>query len=573
MITHVEDRERLRLDGRWRSIVDPYQTGYLDIYGRPWPVGWFKNLPLRPGISEIDWDRADLLDVPGDWNSQDDRLFFYEGNVWYRRDFHLSPASGERVFLHFGAANHETIVWLNGEELGRHEGGFTPFEFEISDRLAEDGENFVVVKVDNTRRREAIPTTSTDWWNYGGITRSVDVVRVPETFVHEYSVQLSAQGTIEGWVQLDGPAAADAELRVTLPELEVVARARTAEDGRAVFAIDTEPERWSPDTPRLYDVEIAGPHDSVRDRIGFRTIEVRGTEVLLNGEPIFLRGISIHEEAPNRPGRAFGEDDARTLLGWARDLGCNFVRLAHYPHDAATSRVADEMGLLVWAELPVYWNIAWEEPATLANAKQQLGELIGRDRNRACVVLWSLSNESPANDARVAFLRELVTHARELDGTRLLTAALMARMQDGQMCIDDPIGEQLDVMGCNEYLGWYYGELDQVAKVRWTSAFEKPLIMSELGAGALQGVEGDEHTLFSEVHQARVYEEQIAMMEQIPFLAGVSPWILKDFRSPRRPLKDVQDYYNRKGLVSERGIRKRAFGVLQRWYRDLAERR
>ncbi len=312
--------------------------------------------------------------------------------------------------------------------------------------------------------------------------------------------------------------------------------------------------------------------DRVCEAIGFRTVGVRGHEILLNGEPVFLRGISLHEEAPNRPGRAFGEDDARTLLGWARDLGCNFVRLAHYPHDETMTRVADEMGLLVWAEIPVYWNISWDVPETLANAKAQLGELIARDRNRAAVILWSVSNESPSTDARLAFLEELTRHARELDGTRLLTAALMARMTGDGMHIDDPIGRHLDVMGCNEYLGWYYGELDEVASVRWSSSWDKPLVMSELGAGAVQGVPGDEKTLFTEIHQARVYEEQIAMMKQIPFLAGLSPWILKDFRSPRRVLKDVQDYYNRKGLVSERGHRKQAFGVLQAYYHELAQR-
>jgi beta-glucuronidase len=147
----------------------------------------------------------------------------------------------------------------------------------------------------------------------------------------------------------------------------------------------------------------------------------------------------------------------------------------------------------------------------------------------------------------------------------------MARKdEDGCMVIDDPLGEHLDVMGCNEYLGWYYGELDQVPDVRWRSPHHKPLVMSEFGAGALQGRHGDATTPFTEEYQARVYQQQIRMLREIPFLAGLSPWILKDFRSPRRPLKDVQDYFNRKGLVSERGVRKLAFEVLRSFYRELA---
>jgi beta-glucuronidase len=566
----LDGRQRTPLGGRWRSIVDPYRAGYLTFYGDPWDMGWFANLPMRPGVAEYDWDKADLLQVPGDWNSQDDRLFFYEGSLWYKRDFELAPAADRRQFVHFGAANYEAVVWLNGQQVGRHVGGFTPFAFEVTD-AARGGTNELVVMVDNTRHRSAVPMTSTDWWNYGGLTRAVCLVDVPATFVRRYSIQLDAGGrSVSGWVSLDGSDAAGRKVELSIPELGVETSATSDGEGRAEFRLDAEPERWAPGAPRLYDIGIESGDDVVADRVGFRHVETRGHQVLINDEPTFLRGISLHEEAPNRPGRAFGEDDARTLLGWAADLGCNFVRLAHYPHDEATVRLADELGILVWAEIPVYWNIDWENPETLDCAKTQLEELIERDRNRAAVILWSLSNESPASDPRLAFLRALVDHARSLDPTRLLTAALMARPEGEALRIDDPIGEHLDVMGCNEYLGWYYKDLDDVAGVRWSTAYDKPLIMSELGAGAVAGVVGDEKTLFTEAHQARVYTEQIAMMREIPFLAGLSPWILKDFRSPRRVLPGVQDYYNRKGLVSERGQRKRAFAVLQHWYRELA---
>jgi beta-glucuronidase len=570
MIQNIADRNRTSLNGRWRVIVDPYEAGYRTFHGKPWDMGWFSNLPVRPGLAEYDWDRADLLNVPGDWNSQSEWLFFYEGTVWYKRDFETHRRDGERLFLHFGAANYEAIVYLNGQAVGSHRGGFTPFAFEVTDAIVE-GKNFLVAKVDNTRHASAVPMSSTDWWNYGGITREVNLLTLPETFIRDYQVRLSDDGTrVIGWVQLDGPQIADQQLEVRLPEVGGVASVATDSAGQALFEIEAEVERWAPGRARLYDVQITSPADRVRDRIGFRTVDVRGHEILVNGEPVFLRGISLHEEAPTRPGRSWGEEDARTSLGWALELGCNFVRLAHYPHDEATTRVADELGLLVWSEIPVYWHIDWENADTLDCAKDQLEELISRDRNRAAVILWSLSNESPATPPRLAFLQALVRHARELDPSRLLTAALMARPGDGTMTIDDPIGEHLDVMGCNEYLGWYYRKPEEVAGTQWTSSWDKPLIMSELGAGALQGVEGDEETLFSERHQARVYEEQIAMLKQIPFLAGLSPWILKDFRSPRRPLKDIQDYYNRKGLISERGFRKRAFSVLQSWYRELA---
>ena len=260
------------------------------------------------------------------------------------------------------------------------------------------------------------------------------------------------------------------------------------------------------------------------DRIGFRTIETQGPRIVLNGEPIFLRGVSIHEESPFRPGRAWSEADARTLLGWAVELGCNFVRLAHYPHNETMVRVAEELGLLVWAEIPVYWKIAWANPPTLACAKSQLEELIRRDRNRCAVVLWSLSNESPASEERLAFLAALAQHARALDPTRLLTSALFARL-DGEtdtMVIDDPIGEHLDVMGCNQYLGWYYSAPEKMERISWSSPYDKPLVMSEFGAGAVAGRLGaDEDEVFGERYQARVYRHQIEMQSRIAFLGRV----------------------------------------------------
>jgi beta-glucuronidase len=195
---------------------------------------------------------------------------------------------------------------------------------------------------------------------------------------------------------------------------------------RAEFSFSAGVTLWTPENQKLYTVEIATEADQVTDRIGFRSIEVRGTDILLNGKSMFLRGISMHEEAPTRAGRAWSEDDARTLLGWAKALGCNFVRLAHYPHNEATLRVADQMGLLVWAEVPVYWTIQWENPETLRNAKNQLSEMIARDQNRAALIIYSVGNETPISDARNRFLLQLIQHAHSTDPTRLVSAALQS---------------------------------------------------------------------------------------------------------------------------------------------------
>ncbi|HEY0777557.1 MAG TPA: glycoside hydrolase family 2 TIM barrel-domain containing protein [Gemmatirosa sp.] len=575
LITNVAGRVTTTLDGHWATIVDPFENGYYNYRHRPDPNGYFRDRkPEGNELVEYDFDRSPQLAVPGDWNTQRDDLRWYEGTVWYETRFTRTLAPGRRLFVHFGAANYEARAWLNGTELGVHEGGFTPFDFEVT-RLLRSGPNDLVVKVDNRRRADAVPTVNSDWWNYGGLTREVTLVETPATFVRDYTLQLDPQNPerARGWVQLDGPAAATTPVTVRIPGARLTQTVTPDASGRATLSLDaTRLTRWSTERPTLYDVEVATAGETVRDRIGFRTISVRGTQILLNGRPIFLRGVAVHEEAPYEARRAFSRDDARGLLGWVHELGGNFVRLAHYPHNEAMLRTADEMGILVWAEIPVYWTIAWENPATLASAEQQLGEMITRDRNRAAVALWSVANETPrdsnpAAGPRITFLKALVARARLLDSTRLVTAALEHRYSDPHtIAIDDPLGNSLDVIGNNEYLGWYDGTPEKADSIRWTSAFDKPLVMSELGGGALQGRHGATAERWTEEYQARLYEHQVAMLARIPFLAGMTPWILKDFRSPRRPLPGIQDYFNRKGLVSERGEKKQAFEVLRRYY-------
>lgn len=573
LIANVDGRQTVSLDGAWRSIVDPYGAGYLSYHAQPLARGYFADVrPEGPADRvEYDFDASPTLEVPGDWNSQRPELFLYEGPLWYRKTFVWRPAPGRRTFIHFGAVNRTARVYLNGTFVGAHEGGFTPFNFEVTAALRA-GRNSLVVLADSGRARDAVPTLMTDWWNYGGITRPVRLVDLPETFVEDYFLYLE-RGTrrvVRGHVRLNGPRPRQ-RVAIRIPEAGVEATVETDASGRAELRLEADLELWSPASPKLYAVEIAAETDAVADTIGFRTLEVRGTEILLNGEPIFLRGISVHEEAPVRGGRAWSEADARTLLGWVRELGGNFVRLAHYPHNETMVREAERMGILVWSEIPVYWTISWENPGTLASARAQLAESITRDRNRAAVALWSVANETPVGDARNAFLGSLIDLARELDPSRLLTAALQARYADETtLVIDDPIGARLDVMGNNEYIGWYDGPPEKCDRITWRSPYDKPLIMSELGGGALAGRHGDPGEIWTEEFQEKLYRHQVGMLERIPFLRGVSPWILMDFRSPRRPLPGIQDFWNRKGLVSERGQRKKAFFVLQGWYRELA---
>jgi beta-glucuronidase len=583
MIGDVFARATTSLNGKWQVIVDPYDTGYYDYRHQPYdaspkPTGGF-FLDAHPrdktDFLEYNFDTSPALNVPGDWNSQDPKLFYYEGSVWYRKKFDVArTGASDRLFVYFGAVNYEADIYLNGHKLGRHTGGFTPFAFEIT-KLARAKNNSLVVRVNNNRHLDGVPTINTDWWNYGGITRDVLLVETPATFIANFRVQLKPGTTnqIEARVQLDGVNTAKA-VEISLPQLGLTADAETDEHGfaRLAFPAAAVP-LWSPENPTLEDVIVSAGDDELKDRVGFRTIETLGTNILLNGRPIFLRGVSIHEENPLRGGRAWSEADAKLLLGWAKDLNCNFVRLAHYPHNEHMARLADEMGIMVWEEIPVYWTIQWTNAATLANAQAQLRDEIARDQNRASVVVWSVANETPVGDARTKFLKTLVDEARSLDGTRLVSAAMEVRADPKDAThkiVDDPFGQFTDLLSFNEYVGWYDGTPDKIDKIHWSLKYAKPVFISEFGADAQQGYHADARTRFSEEYQADVYRRTLPMLEKIPGFSGCTPWILCDFRSPRRLLPGVQDDWNIKGLIGHNGKKKEAFTVLKNIYDGIA---
>lgn len=568
LITNIFARPSLTLCGQWNYIVDPLENGYYDYRRKPLANGFFQNRkPANPSeLVEYDFDTSPTMNIPTDWNTADEKLFYYEGTVWFKKSFNYQHKSGMRAVLYFGAVNYDAKVWVNGQKVGEHEGGFTPFNFDVTEILKE-GDNFVVVKVDNKREQDNVPTLNFDWWNYGGITREVLLVQVPDTYIEDYYIQLAKSNAnlIEGWVKLN-MAKAGVEVTVDIPELKLKQTLKTGADGKAQFTVKAKPELWSPENPKLYKVTVSKADETLNDEIGFRTIETRGREVLLNGKPVFLRGVSIHEEAPFRQGRAWSEADAHTLLSWAKELGCNYVRLAHYPHNEHMVREAEKMGIMVWSEIPVYWTISWENPDTYKNAEAQLRDEITRDRNRCAIIIWSVANETPHGEARDKFLSSLAKYAHANDPVRLVSMAMEVTSAQGNLNrLQDNMHQYVDVVAFNEYVGWYR-DTKAARNMVWEIPYEKPAIISEFGGGALQGWHGSADQRFTEEFQEDLYKANVDMFERIEGLAGTSPWILMDFRSPRRQLFGVQDFFNRKGLVSEKGIKKLAFYVMKDWY-------
>ena len=574
VIQNVNAYESLSLNGEWNYIVDVQEEGYYDYRMNPTPWGFFRNAkPQKPeDLIEYDFDKSPTMQIPGDWNTQDERLFFYEGTVWFKKSFSVKADDGfiegrNKALLYFGAVNYDCRVWVNGKEAGHHVGGFTPFNYDVTEMLKE-GENTVIVKVDNKRHAEDVPTLIFDWWNYGGITRDVKLVKVTPVYIEDYNVQMvSLEGRRLAFSARLSKAEAGHTVTIDIPELKLKKAVATDADGRVQMFAKFKPQLWSPENPKLYQVNISLDNaTTITDEIGFRTIETRDKQILLNGQPIFLKGISIHDEKPNGGGRANSTEDARQLLTWAKELGCNFVRLAHYPHHEYMVREAERMGILVWSEIPVYWTIAWKNPATFANAKQQLTDMISRDHNRANIIIWSIANETPHSAERDDFLGRLAQYARTQDSTRLISMAMEVTGAANYVNrLNDKMNKYVDVVSFNQYIGWYR-DVNDAPKMTWEIPYNKPVIISEFGGGAKSGYHGAKNQRWTEEFQENLYRENIAMIEKIDGLSGTTPWILKDFRSPRRVLPGIQDFYNRKGLVSDKGTKKKAFFVLKQWY-------
>lgn len=564
---NVYGRNTTLLNGKWQTIIDPFDSGigWRGVYKDAKPTG--KN-----DFLEYSFDDDHTLNVPGDFNSQMPELKWYESTVWYKKTFNYVQDNSQRLFIHFGAANYIADVFLNGKKLGHHEGGFTPFQFEITN-LVKPGENAILLRVNNARVKNGIPGFGFDWFNYGGITRDVHLIKTGKLFIKDYKIQLDTadKSKITGYVKLSDNKAAT--VTVSIPGLKISEKITTDDKGYAAINFKREIRLWTPEDPKLYDVKLSLENENITDRIGFRTIKVNGTRILLNGQPVFLRGVNIHEEIPQRGARANSEADAKQLIGWAKELGCNFVRLVHYPHSEYEIKQAEEQGLLVWEEIPVYQGIDFPDSTVKGKAELMLKEVINRDKNRCNVILWSIANETGPSKDRDRTLVSLAKTAKALDPTRLVTAAFNnVSYHDGKMELKDSVMKYVDVVGVNEYMGWYTDWPGQPEKVEWISKLNKPLIMSEFGGESVYNNKIDtavKASAWNETYVENIYKSQIKMFKTIPFLQGVCPWVLVDFKSPVRMQQTFQKGWNRKGLLSEQGDKKKAWFVMKAYYDEL----
>lgn len=569
LLVNVYGRQYTLLNGKWNAIIDPYQQGRKTAIYRN------RALKDKADFKEYAFEGGLRLNVPSDWNSQIPELKYYEGTMWYARKFEINKKSDENLFLYFGAVNYRCRVYLNGTLIGSHEGGFTPFQFNVTNVVKEGG-NFLAVEVDNTRTADAIPALSFDWWNYGGITRDVMLVHTPKNYIRDYFIQLDKYDSdrVHAEVQLSAQNAGQL-VKIEIPELKIANKVFTDGTGlaKATFRVRNL-ERWSPQAPKLYQVIVSSEVDEVKENIGFRNLYVKNTQIYLNDSPVFMKSIGLHEEISQRQGRAYSEQDAIALLSEAKGLGVNMIRLAHYPQNEYIVRLAEQMGLMLWEEIPVWQGIDFKDSSTRLKAQRMYTEMLLRDRNRCALTFWGVANETAPSESRNAFLKSLVELCHKMDTTRLITAAFdlpKLNSETNAFEMEDDFIENLDVVSINKYMGWYHRWPMSPSEIRWNVALDKPLIFSEFGGEALYDQSGDSTVTssWSEEYQEKLYKDNLEMFKYIPNLAGISPWILFDFRSPYRFHPTNQEGWNRKGLISDQGYRKKAWYVMKEYYESI----
>lgn len=559
-------REEVSLDGMWNFSVDMYDNCLR--------AKWYleetcneegRRIPLDYGFD--DWEK---ITVPSVWNLAKLEYYYYEGTAVYCRRFTCRLVEEGHLYLRFGAVAYEARIFLNGVFLGLHKGGSTPFCVEVTQGVRE--ENRLIVIVDNTRKKEQVPSENTDWFPYGGIYRSVSMMWVPDVFIKHVKVWLKDVRSKEIGIRMELSQyrgdKANGSAMVVIPELGVTVSLPVKDGTGEITVACPELQLWSPENPKLYQVEVCWQKDKVVESVGLRMVETKNGTIWLNSHPLFLRGVCVHEETELH-GKAVTDEDIREIFIWAKRLGCNFLRLAHYPHTERVSKLADKAGLMLWEEIPIYWWMDFENPVTLSDAVNQLRELVYRDCNRASVILWSVGNENPDTDARYTFMKTLAKLVKELDHTRLVSAACL--VDTVNLRIHDRLEEFLDVIGLNEYYGWYDPDYGKLKSILENSNPKKPVIITEFGADGAARMLEDGCVRGSEEEQASIYRNQIAMFRKIKYIQGLSPWILFDFRTPKR-LGKYQKGYNIKGLVTaDRKYEKRAFQVMQEYYEEKLE--
>ena len=580
-------RSAFDLSGFWRIKADPDGIGAKN----QWMNGF-----------EADAE----VGVPGSWNEQLAELGMmnYVGVVWYQKSFFIPAGlSRSKIYLRFGSADFHARIWLNGRFAGEHQGGYLPFECDITDIIDDDAENSVIVSIDNRlshdtipqgvthddytafgkQRDQTYPATVFDFFAYGGINRHVSLLAVHETHLRKIHVDSEIDGSSGSLIFSTAlnDTAASPVLVVSLYDgerkIDEVRPEKNASTFEGRFSIKSC-QFWSPEDPHLYTLrfEVFEDERLVDEYIldtGVREIKVTETDILLNGKPVFLKGFGKHEDfAVLGKGLSYPliVKDFQ-LMKW---IGANSFRTSHYPYAEEVMQLADRMGFLVIDEVPaVSLNFRHVTDRTLDAHIRSISELIERDRNHPSVICWSVANEpgiwGEAESISVVaenYWTRIFSHTRDLDPSRPITLPTFPKWRE-----KDPVYKFCDFLSLNRYWGWYEipGDLEKAGNALreeinvLRDAYRKPILLSEFGADTIEGLHATYPQLFTEEYQTMMIRKYFEIIESFDCTVGEHIWNFADFRTAQHYRRVVM---NRKGVFNrEREPKAVAFAIRSHW--------
>lgn len=584
-----DQRDLLDLSGVWDFQLDPTAVGEREH--------WYDGLAAARAIA-----------VPASWNEQFPDTRDYMGAAWYVREaFAPSDWRGRRIFLRVGSANYAAKVWVNGAVVGEHLGGHLPFAFDVTDQLRFGDANTVAIRVENELRPERVPAgnltsgllrgnyppTAFDFFPYGGLHRAVTLVALPPRHIADVTVVTTIEGgngVVDVTVRTEGGPGGTGRLTLSGESEHAAALTFSADAARATLRVPAA-RLWSPRDPYRYTLRVqllSG--DAVVDAytlpVGIRTVEVRGDALLLNGEPVTLTGFGKHEDFPIN-GRGLNLPLLVTDHSLLRWIGANSYRTSHYPYAEEAMDLADRDGFLIIDEIPavslLFHDGEERVQARLEQCKQQITELIARDKNHPSVIMWCVANEplprdvgaalmggsTPATDDSVAagraFFETLFAHTRALDPSRPVTLA-------GVMGGPTSWHELADVTCVNRYYGWYVqgGRLEEAAQALAAELDAlharqgKPIIITEFGADTQAGLHAEPPEMWSEEYQVEVLRRYLDAAAERPFVIGLHVWNFADFKTTQGVIRAAG--INQKGVFTrDRRPKMAAHFLRERW--------
>lgn len=559
---HIQRRVQ-SLDGAWLFCKDPYNVGEGE--------GWFLTLP-----------NAETVGVPSVWN-EESGLLEYEGVAWYQKRFYTA---GGCLRFCFGAVQTEAKVWLDGVNLGDHYGGFSQFDFIVND--VEAGYHTLTVRVDNRFDACSIPQKKVDWYHYGGIIRSVCVETLEGICVLgnrlEYTLSDDLK-RVEGHFVLEcyntKKRKSESALTVTVGE-ETVFAGSIAVSGRKrreivlpAFTLENV-KLWDVGAPALYEIGIRTETDDLLDRVGFRHVEVKDKQILLNGKSVEFRGVNRHEEHPAF-GFAFPFSRMKHDLDLILELGCNSIRGSHYPNSQELVDYLDELGILFWSEIPI-WGCGFAQETlgdkkVVARGLEMHREMVKYYYNHPCIVFWGMHNEILSDTTEgLEMTKKYYAYLKENGGNRLVVYASNRSLKDISFAYSD-------VICLNMYFGWYSGGLD-----RWSPFLEefcaymeelglsdRPILFSEFGGAAIYGFHDAECSKWSEEYQAKLLQHCLTVFHEHPAVRGTFIWQFCDIRTCAEAGLSRARGYNNKGIMNEHRRPKAAYYTVRDCYHAFAK--